>query len=167
MAPFIFQGHFKMKAVSYGYLILTPSLGFLAGLQLGVLLKRHVKVKHIISAGLICILLSSLILIGTTLPHAATIISTITAITLAMLGVGIAYNFLATEALYPTSHIAGSAVALLGLFQMGGSGLFSVILSRFDIHTGFGLGVCYLLVFIFSATAFAFAVKAKKQIDNV
>lgn len=163
MAPFIFQGHFKMQAVNYGYLILIPSLGFLSGIQLGVLMKKAIPANVIISIGLSCVLLSAIILIGVTLPHLANIANVIIAITIAMLGVGIAYNFLATEALYPTTHIAGSAVALLGLFQMGGSGLFSIILSHFQIHTGLGLGLCYLLVFIGSTTAFIVATLAKKK----
>jgi DHA1 family 2-module integral membrane pump EmrD-like MFS transporter len=163
IAPFIFQEHFNMSAESYGSLILLPPIGFLCGIQLGVLSNRRIGARITVRLGVFFIFLAASLLLILGIWQINSILSSITGIVLAMFGVGFTFNTAVTDALHPVSQRAGSAVALLGIFQMSGSSLFAILLSHFNVHSARGLGGCFLTVCALASLSLYSARRAKMR----
>ena len=63
ITPFIFQGHFGISPVAYGYVILGIALGLFLGTFSNIFLLNYFKPKHLVRVGLSLSLLANLSLL--------------------------------------------------------------------------------------------------------
>jgi len=133
-SPFVFIVVFGLSSKVYGWIFAFLSIGFIGSSQLNNVLTRNYKSEQIVKVSLLCMVIVSLIFFIGALNGWFGLYSTIAMIFAFLCCVGITYPNTSALSLAPFSKNAGTAAALLGVFQMAIGTLVSVVVSLFKNH---------------------------------
>jgi MFS transporter, DHA1 family, multidrug resistance protein len=133
-SPIIFMEVFKVDARTFGMIFAGLAVGFIGSNQINVMLLKWFSSEQIFRASLFIVCpVALLFLVGTHLGWFG-LPSTLVLIFIALSSLGLAFPNAAALALVPFDHNIGSASAMLGLLQIGVSGLASASIGLFDSH---------------------------------
>lgn len=120
LLPFILMERVGLSATSFGIGMLLQTSFYLSGGLLYRLLMSRLSPTQLTVFGLFCLGLASLLLIFLLSQYDPTYLSVMLPMGLYVMGIAFLTPQMSTAALAPFPHIAGSASALMGFFQIAG-----------------------------------------------
>lgn len=120
LLPFILMERVGLSATSFGIGMLLQTSFYLSGGLLYRLLMSRLSPTQLTVFGLFCLGLASLLLIFLLSQYEPTYLSVMLPMGLYVMGIAFLTPQMSTAALAPFPHIAGSASALMGFFQIAG-----------------------------------------------
>lgn len=151
VAPYIFQTMLGMSAAHFGLLSLATSGSYILSAFVNIVGIGREKTRMI--CGYVCILVGAVAILGMASLNTIHITYLLVALMLIMFGMGLTFTLNMSSAVKGFKHVAGSAGALMGVFQIGIGTIGSYFISYFVgpnavlVFAYFTLTFCFISVF--------------------
>jgi DHA1 family bicyclomycin/chloramphenicol resistance-like MFS transporter len=152
-SPFVFIVVFGLSSKVYGWIFAFLSIGFIGASQVNNTLTRKYKSERIVNISLLCMVIVSAIFLIGSVNNWFGLYGTIGMIFSILCCVGITYPNTSALSLAPFKKNAGTAAALMGVFQMAFGTLVSVVVGLFKNHN-----TVPMAAIIMAASALAFVI---------
>lgn len=140
-SPFVLMDTLGWSPRAYGLLVLVNVVGFLAGSLLAARYSEAMGVRRMVQFGAVAALLSGLLMLGFPLAGHLSTASLLGSMMLLLFGMGIGLPNAFAAAMQDFPHVAGSASAIVGFFQMGFGMLASFAVSRMTGDVSLAMGI--------------------------
>ena len=146
VSPFIFQNHFNVTPITYGWIVLITASGGVIGKVLSPILIRKYNSLNTLFVGVILLTFSGVLVFFINLCGYINIVTITICAFIAILSAPFILPFAASKALGLFNENRGSAGALYGCFQMFIAFLMSFTVSIMTYNSIFIIGGCYLIL---------------------
>lgn len=140
-SPFVLMDQLGWSPRAYGLLVLVNVIGFLAGSLLAARYSEAMGVRRMVRFGAAAALLSGVLMLAFPMAGHLSTVSLLGSMTLLLFGMGIGLPNAFAGAMQDFPHVAGSASAIIGFFQMGFGMLASLAVSRMTGDVSLAMGI--------------------------
>jgi len=162
-SPFVFIVVFGLSSKVYGWIFAFLSIGFIGSSQVNSMLTRTYKSEQIVNISLLCMVVISIIFLIGSANNWFGLYGTIGMIFAILCCVGITYPNTSALSLAPFSKNAGTAAALMGVFQMAFGTLVSVVVSLFKNHNSIPMAI---MIAVAAALAFVILLIGRRMVPE-
>jgi DHA1 family bicyclomycin/chloramphenicol resistance-like MFS transporter len=162
-SPFVFIVVYGLSSKVYGWIFAFLSIGFIGSSQLNNMLTKRFKSEQIVNISLLCMVIVSAIFLVGSLNNWFGLYGTIGMIFAILCCVGITYPNTSALSLAPFSKNAGTAAALMGVFQMAFGTLVSVVVGLFKNHNTVPMAV---IIAVSSLVAFVILLIGRRMVPQ-
>lgn len=143
--PFLLQKVLGLSPVSFGWMMLIISSGYLIGSSLNIRLVHHYEQKAVIRVGLAGIIIISIAMVILALGGALNLVAVVLPLSLLFLAIAFIFTNCIGQSLSIFPQLAGSASALWGFLAYFGGTLATSIMSYLPEKTALPLSIALLI----------------------